>query len=545
MPTGTQWPSSDIVADVAAGAPPINLSGVGGAGALTRSMSGVGGSGPWGSLPGMSVFSPPSIQMGALGRGLPAGGYMTGAGGAAANPYGSLDPSLFNSGLNPFSNVKMGFNPAGPGVSTAALPKPVPAGYPANWNGVDSLEVANDRNYLIQTSPAHSAALSRPGDFADMNPDMVVNSANAIREARASGMPDVGIFSGARPPGATGGAGAAGQFDMNGYLMHPVGLAADFHGIGEAGSAQSHQWNDIATRNGLYGPYGPDSAKEWNHYQDVPDRNLDRSGAAEKYYWDQNRSPSHDKAMWGDENKEFGLPDRGLNANSVDMSPTGSIAISAQKAANDAAQKAMQTSTENLKSFTTGVTDVGKQSLQSVPDMNQFGSSIQSMVSKLSEGGGGGGGGGLGGLFGGGGGFGGGSLGGVGDDMIGLGGLFHEGGLVGNDNAPSRAVPSILFSRATRFHDGLGDDEFPAILQRGERVLTANQDMRATALMSRMADMVANQSTPAGTQNVGRGPTPHMTMIVNTPNASSFRYSQSQIMAQTQAAMQRIGKKHN
>jgi len=128
-------------------------------------------------------------------------------------------------------------------------------------------------------------------------------------------------------------------------------------------------------------------------------------------------------------------------------------------------------------------------------------------------------------------------------------GLFHTGGLVGrNDNRAMRSINAAAFASARRYHDGLGDDEFPAILQRGERVLTANQDQRATALMGRMADMMANTSTPAGTQHADSGRQKNgnsMTMIVNTPNASSFRSSQSQIMATQHAAMQRMGAKHN
>ena len=145
----------------------------------------------------------------------------------------------------------------------------------------------------------------------------------------------------------------------------------------------------------------------------------------------------------------------------------------------------------------------------------------------------------LGGLFGGGGG--------------GLGSLFsalHTGGLVGRPTAMARYVNPTIFNGAARFHDGLGDDEFPAILQRGERVLTANQDQRATAMMSRMADMIANSnaSTPAGTQRPDSGRQQNgrsVIMNISTPNAGSFRHSQSQIMASQHAALQRMGNKHN
>jgi hypothetical protein len=59
-----------------------------------------------------------------------------------------------------------------------------------------------------------------------------------------------------------------------------------------------------------------------------------------------------------------------------------------------------------------------------------------------------------------------------------LGGLlgafrFHAGGMVGSDGAPALA-PAAVFRHAPRFHDGtfLKPDEVPAILQRGERVLS-------------------------------------------------------------------------
>ena len=112
----------------------------------------------------------------------------------------------------------------------------------------------------------------------------------------------------------------------------------------------------------------------------------------------------------------------------------------------------------------------------------------------------------------------------------------------------SRSVSPSLFVGAPRFHDGLTDDEFPAILQRGERVLTQAQDQRNAATMNRLADAVANQSSQAGTerQTSARQRTPtHVTMNISTPNANSFRYSQSQIMAQAQAGMSRASARHN
>lgn len=54
---------------------------------------------------------------------------------------------------------------------------------------------------------------------------------------------------------------------------------------------------------------------------------------------------------------------------------------------------------------------------------------------------------------------------------------FHEGGVVGAvGHSFTRAVPAGVFANARRFHGGgLAGDEVPAILQKGERVLTKEQ----------------------------------------------------------------------
>jgi hypothetical protein len=208
------------------------------------------------------------------------------------------------------------------------------------------------------------------------------------------------------------------------------------------------------------------------------------------------------------------------------------------KQAQDAMAQTMKTSvsttSQSMTALDQGIGQLGTKAESATPGMTSLSGSLDQMLSSLTKGAGAspttpGGGAGLGGLF------------------TGLFSLFHEGGLVGYSNTAMRSVSPAIFAGAPRFHDGLGDDEFPAILQRGERVLTANQDQRASALMGRMADMVANSSTPAGTQHPdsGRQSGARMTMIVNTKDASSFRYSQSQIMGQTHASLQRMGAKHN
>lgn len=59
--------------------------------------------------------------------------------------------------------------------------------------------------------------------------------------------------------------------------------------------------------------------------------------------------------------------------------------------------------------------------------------------------------------------------------------IFHRGGVVGSGGAPTRAVNPAWFSGAKKFHDGglpgLAPSEVPAILKKGEEVLT-NDDPR-------------------------------------------------------------------
>ena len=49
-------------------------------------------------------------------------------------------------------------------------------------------------------------------------------------------------------------------------------------------------------------------------------------------------------------------------------------------------------------------------------------------------------------------------------------GLYHSGGAVGPAPPSRRTVPAAVFAPAPRLHSGLGPNEFPAILERGETV---------------------------------------------------------------------------
>ena len=124
-----------------------------------------------------------------------------------------------------------------------------------------------------------------------------------------------------------------------------------------------------------------------------------------------------------------------------------------------------------------------------------------------------------------------GALGGMGAGLMGgqsaggglLAGIFHQGGVVGGP-ATERLVPPLAFAAAPRLHDGgmagLRADEVPAILQRGEMVLSRAQ----------VAAMGSARDTPRPVNVV---------MNITTPDAGSFRQSQGQIAADAARAMQR------
>ena len=97
----------------------------------------------------------------------------------------------------------------------------------------------------------------------------------------------------------------------------------------------------------------------------------------------------------------------------------------------------------------------------------------------------------------------------------GLGSVFapvlHAGGMVGGA-APQRMVPAMAFAGAPRMHSGgwagLKPDEVPAILQKGERVLSRRE---------------ASQYGTGSAQNI--------TINIQTRDAESFRQSRTQVSA--------------
>lgn len=127
---------------------------------------------------------------------------------------------------------------------------------------------------------------------------------------------------------------------------------------------------------------------------------------------------------------------------------------------------------------------------------------------------------------------------GVGGDLFGSGGIFHSGGVVGVDAVPSRYLPGNAWALAPHFQHGMANDEFAAVLHRSERVLTANQNDRMEHVMNRVA------SGDHGGRGGGGGG-PQVVMHINTPDADSFRASQTQINSRASAALNRTTKRNS
>ena len=111
-----------------------------------------------------------------------------------------------------------------------------------------------------------------------------------------------------------------------------------------------------------------------------------------------------------------------------------------------------------------------------------------------------------------------------GAELIATAAVLHDGGIAGVDG-PRRAVPASVFLDAPRYHSGgvaggmpLANDEVPAVLKRGELVLTKEQQ-RASA---------GNRMT--------------VNNYISTPSTAEFRKSGGQISADLARAVARGGR---
>jgi lambda family phage tail tape measure protein len=110
---------------------------------------------------------------------------------------------------------------------------------------------------------------------------------------------------------------------------------------------------------------------------------------------------------------------------------------------------------------------------------------------------------------------------------------FHEGGIVGQGAPKARMVDPALFLGAARYHSGglagayaggaLKPDEMPAILQRGEMVLSRQQVAKG--------------------MNASRSPV-NVVMNITTPDVGGFRASQGQLAADAARTLARVQRRN-
>ena len=107
--------------------------------------------------------------------------------------------------------------------------------------------------------------------------------------------------------------------------------------------------------------------------------------------------------------------------------------------------------------------------------------------------------------------------------------FLHDGNLPGARQLRAPVAPEI-FMDAPRLHGGLKQDEFPAILQTGEAVLSRVQ----TAQTSRAGEMLSRMDSErpkTATQRGMAGETHIHNWNITTPDVNSFRKAQGQVQA--------------
>jgi hypothetical protein len=81
----------------------------------------------------------------------------------------------------------------------------------------------------------------------------------------------------------------------------------------------------------------------------------------------------------------------------------------------------------------------------------------------------------------------------------GYGSDYGSGRTVGETSAPIRKASPALFINAPRLHGGLRPDEYPAILQQGERVLSRSEVSSKASRQAQAPDVIVNINNKSGT----------------------------------------------
>ena len=118
--------------------------------------------------------------------------------------------------------------------------------------------------------------------------------------------------------------------------------------------------------------------------------------------------------------------------------------------------------------------------------------------------------------------------------------IFHTGGVVGDSIVASRAVSAALFANAPRYHTGgIAGDEVPAVLKRGEEVLTATDPRHRNNGGNSGPN---THFSPNVTINIGGGgSSPSANKSLSTMLASQVSHAIDQKMADFLQKQQRTG----
>jgi hypothetical protein len=137
-------------------------------------------------------------------------------------------------------------------------------------NQMRSTRAPSEAPAMLPTTPgATMQRLGTENAIGYLHPDLRSKLQAAMDDAKKEGM-NVSVFSAYRPPEY-----GVGGFQDKMRSLHSYGLAVDLAGVGKAGSPEAQKWYEIASRHGLYNPYGSNHPKEWNHYQLVPYKSVE------------------------------------------------------------------------------------------------------------------------------------------------------------------------------------------------------------------------------------------------------------------------------
>lgn len=113
--------------------------------------------------------------------------------------------------------------------------------------------------------------------------------------------------------------------------------------------------------------------------------------------------------------------------------------------------------------------------------------------------------------------------------------VHHAGGYVGSTPTPRRWLPSNIFFSAPRLHDGIGPDEYPAILQRGERVIPSGGGGRGSTVNVYVTNNSNAQVTTQSSEEDSSGGV-RLDIVIDQLVSSKMRDGGSQI-SRTMAGM--------